>query len=80
MTDDSAPSPSAGYDGPSGPNTHSEYSTPSPADQTWRIEKAAMLVEDETVIVRILLDDEPVGMIRLPSLAHLRYMRERLQT
>lgn len=39
-----------------------------------------MRIEGEAVYARVVLNGEPIGMVRLPTPAHLRWLRERIQT
>jgi hypothetical protein len=69
-----------GYDGPDPKRKDEKPKIPPPEDRKWEIKTENIgHSEDESTHVIVELDGEPIGMIRMPDNAHLRWFRERIQ-
>ena len=55
---------------------------PPPDKVTWKVELSSIGEsehEKEKIFVRIEIDGDPIGMLRLPDTAYLIWLRERIQ-
>ena len=65
-----------GYDGPTSEEDEKEK---SPEDRTWRVIHNRKILSDDAIYGIVELDGESIGMIRLPDMEHLGWLRERIQ-
>jgi len=70
--------PTAGYDGPT-PEDEEKVKPPEECKWEVRLDSVASAVEGESHYATILVDDEPLGSMRLPSPDYVRWLRERIQ-
>ena len=65
----------SGYDGPH----EAEEKCPSPNTRRWEVVfNDSLRGDEEYVYVRVEIDGEGIGLLRLPDNEHVRFVRERL--